>query len=350
MAGSVAHAGAFANLSVIRRRAHDVCCRFPVRRGTDIDHAVSVLRAGGLVAFPTETVYGLGADASSGAAARRVFAAKGRPVDHPLIVHLRDAPGELDRWCESVPAAARLLAEKFWPGPLTLIVQRGARIAPEVTGGGDTVGLRTPAHPLAQRLLAAFGGAIAAPSANRYGQISPTTADHVLADLGDDVDYVLDGGECEVGVESTIVDLTGPVPVLRRPGGAPRAELEGALGVRLAEPAAPKYSGSQPSHYAPGARVIAVAPDQLAAAVRAEDGLVAVLAPASVLAAAGLPASVRTLALPDDLDDAARRLYAALRELDATGVDVIVAALPPEVGLGEAIADRLRRAAGPRKP
>jgi len=319
-----------------------------VRRGTDIDHAAGVLRAGGLVAFPTETVYGLGADASSAAAARRVFAAKGRPSDHPLIVHLLDAPGELDRYAASVPEAARVLAAKFWPGPLTLIVRRGDRIAPETTGGGDTVGLRTPAHPLAQRLLAAFGGAIAAPSANRYGHVSPTTADHVVEDLGDDVDYILDGGECAVGVESTIVDLTGPTPVLRRPGGAPRAELEGVLGVRLADPEAPKYSGSQPSHYAPGARVIAVAPDELAATVDGEDGLIGVLAPASVLAAAKLPAGVRIVALPDDLGDAARRLYAALRELDATGVDVIIAALPPEIGLGEAIADRLRRAAGPR--
>lgn len=307
-----------------------------------------MLRAGGLVAFPTETVYGLGADASSATACARVFAAKGRPADHPLIVHLRE--GELDRWGRDVPAAARVLAAKFWPGPLTLIVQRGATIAREATGGGDTVGLRSPAHPLAQALLAAFDGAIAGPSANRYGHVSPTTADHVIADLGDAVDYVLDGGECDVGVESTIVDLTGAAPMLRRPGGVPRAAIEQALGVRLVEPDAPRYSGSQPSHYAPGARLIAVAPDELAAAVLAEDGLVAALAPVSVLAAAHLPPGVRAAALPDDLAEAARRLYAALRELDATGVDVIVAALPPEVGLGEAIADRLRRAAGPRKP
>ncbi len=321
-----------------------------MRRGTDIEHAASVLRAGGLVAFPTETVYGLGGDASSADAARKIFAAKGRPADHPLIVHLRHAPDELDRWAADVPASARVLADRFWPGPLTLIVRRGARIAPEVTGGGDTVGLRTPAHPMAQALLAAFGGAVAAPSANRYGHVSPTTADHVVDDLGGDVDYVLDGGACEVGVESTIVDLTGDVAVLRRPGGVTREQVEDALGAPLGEPEAPRYSGSTPSHYAPSARVVAVPAAQLADTVRAQRGNVGVLAPASVLAAAGLPPSVRVVALPDELDAAARRLYAALRELDATGVDVIVAVLPPEAGVGAAIADRLRRAAGPRGP
>jgi L-threonylcarbamoyladenylate synthase len=322
-----------------------------VRRGTDIDHAARVLGDGGLVAFPTETVYGLGADAASPTAVRKIFAAKRRPAGHPLIVHL--APGaDLDAWAVDVPGAARALAARFWPGPLTIILRRGPAIAPEVTGGGATVGLRTPAHPVAQALLAAFGGAIAAPSANRHGQVSPTTADHVVADLGDDVDYVLDGGPCEVGVESTIVDLSGGAAALLRPGAIAAADLERALGAPLTPPgdAAPRAPGTLPSHYAPRARVIAVDPADLASAIAAAAPAdrVAALGLAAALDAAALPDGVVRAALPDDLDAAARGLYAALRELDASGVDVIVAALPAEHGVGAAIADRLRRAAGPR--
>jgi L-threonylcarbamoyladenylate synthase len=307
-------------------------------RGTDIAEAARVLREGGLVAFPTETVYGLGADASSPAAVRKIFAAKGRPVEHPLIVHLA-AGTELDGYAASVPAAARALAARFWPGPLTLILRRGPRIAPEVTGGGDTVGLRMPDHPMAQALLAAFGGAVAAPSANRFGRVSATTADHVAAELGDAVDYLLDGGACAVGVESTIVDLSGgpgSLPVLLRPGGISRDQLERALGVRVADPtpSAVRAPGTLPSHYAPRARLVAVPAAEVPAAV----------------AAATRVGTVAVLELPADLEEAARTLYASLRDLDATGVDTIVAALPPEIGIGAAIAERLRRAAGPREP
>lgn len=302
-------------------------------RGTDIDEAARVLDAGGLVAFPTETVYGLGADARSAAAVAKIFAAKGRPSDHPLIVHVA-AGAPLEDYAARVPAAARRLAERFWPGPLTMILPRGAAIVPAVTGGGDSVGLRMPAHPLAQRLLAAFGGPVAAPSANRFGKISATTADDVAADLGDAIEYLLDGGSCRVGVESTIVDLTGAAPVLLRPGGVAREELEEALGVRVGDPGAraTRAPGTLPSHYAPRARVVAVprAEVERVAAEEARRGTVA------------------TLVLPDDLEEAARTLYARLRALDAAGADVIVAALPPERGLGVAIADRLRRAAGPR--
>jgi len=303
-----------------------------VHRGNDIAEAADVLRRGGLVAFPTETVYGLGADASSPAAIARIYAAKGRPSDHPVIVHL--APGaDLTRWAEDVPAAARTLAARFWPGPLTIILRRGPAIAAAVGGGGDTVGLRTPAHPIAQRLLAAFGGAVAAPSANRFGHVSPTTADHVAADLGDAIDYLLDGGACEVGVESTIVDLSGDAPALLRPGGIAREQLERALGVPVAQASGVvRAPGALPSHYAPRARVIAVPAAEL-------DGAVA---------AARAHGRVAVLRLPADLDEAARRLYAELRALDAGGADVIVAELPPEIGIGAAIADRLRRAAGPR--
>jgi L-threonylcarbamoyladenylate synthase len=330
---------------------------FPaMRRGTDIDEATRVLAAGGLVAFPTETVYGLGADASSPTAAARIFAAKGRPAGHPLIVHLPGVhlPGasgaaDLAGWAREIPAdAARLTA--FWPGPLTLILRRGPRVALEVTGGADTVGLRVPDHPLAQALLRRFGGGVAAPSANRFGRISPTTADHVAAELGDAVDYILDGGPCAVGVESTIVDLSGPAAALLRPGGVPRAALEAALGHPLAAPtaSAAPAPGTLESHYAPRATVIAVEPAGLAAAVIAAmaGGRVAVLAPAAVLAGLALPAGAIAAPLPDDDAGAARDLYAALRDLDAT----LVAALPPARGLGEAVADRLRRAGGPRSP
>jgi len=176
-------------------------------RGVDVARAAKVLVRGGLVAFPTETVYGLGADASNAEAVARVFATKGRPPTHPLIVHLADA-AQLDHFAVAIPDAARALAAAAWPGPLTLILEKSARVSDAVTGGAPTVGLRVPAHPLAHAMLVAFGGGVAAPSANRFGAVSPTTADHVVADLGRDVDYVLDGGACRVGVESTIVDLS----------------------------------------------------------------------------------------------------------------------------------------------
>jgi L-threonylcarbamoyladenylate synthase len=318
-----------------------------MRRGTDIAHAASVLRAGGVVAFPTETVYGLGADASNEAAVARVYAIKGRPRAHPLIVHL--APDAvLDDWATGVPDIARELTA-LWPGPLTIILDKSARVAAAATGGSPTVGLRVPAHPMAQALLRAFGGGIAAPSANRFGAVSPTTADHVAADLGDDVDYILDGGACEVGVESTIVDLSRGHAVLLRPGGAPREVIEAITGaLAAADHDAPAAPGTLESHYAPRARVIAVAPADVPAAVAASSGKIAVLAPASAFAAwPPLPAMAH--ALPDDVAGMARDLYAALRDLDAAGVDLIVAALPPEAGLGEAVADRLRRAAGPSR-
>lgn len=317
-------------------------------RGHDLARAAATIARGGLVAFPTETVYGLGADASNDAAVARIFAVKGRPRAHPLIVHI--APDTLDRWAVEIPPAARALAAAHWPGPLTLILRAGSRVAPAVTGGAATVGLRVPAHRLALELLAAFGGGIAAPSANRFGAVSPTTADHVAADLGDDVDYILDGGPCAVGVESTIVDLSRGRAVLLRPGGLGREAIERIIG-RLAAPddEAPAAPGTLASHYAPSARVVAVEPEQLAAAACAATGRVAVLAPRALLATTrGLPGGVVVRPLPDDVDGMARELYGALRELDAADVDVVVAALPPAVGLGEAVGDRLRRAAGPR--
>ena len=319
-----------------------------MERGTDVARAAAVLRAGGLVAFPTETVYGLGADASRDDAAAKIFTAKGRPRGHPLIVHLA-AGARLDDWAIAIPDAARRLVAAAWPGPLTIILQRGPRIALATTGGAATVGLRVPAHPMAQALLAAFGGGIAAPSANRFGAVSPTTADHVVSDLGDAVDYVLDGGACDVGVESTIVALSRARPVLLRPGGMPREAIEAIVGpLASADADAPAAPGTLASHYAPRAEVIAVEGAQVPVEVAAASGRrIGVLAPASAFAAWGdLP--VVAWRLPDDLAGMARELYRALRDLDAAGVDVVIAALPPSIGLGEAVGDRLRRAAGPR--
>lgn len=323
-------------------------------RGADLARAVAVLRGGGLVAFPTETVYGLGADATSDAAVGRIFAAKGRPHAHPLIVHLAE-DARLDDWAIEIPEAARRLARAAWPGPLTMILRKGPRVAAATTGGAQTVGLRVPAHPVAQALLRGFGGGIAAPSANRFGAVSPTTADHVAGDLGDAVDYLLDGGACEVGVESTIVDLSRGRPVLLRPGGLAREPIElitGPLGMPDAE--APAAPGTLASHYAPRAEVVAVAPDEVPAAVasvrevRGSAAKIAVLAPAAAFAA-WLGLRVHAYRLPDEVAGMARALYAALRDLDAAGIDVVIAALPPAVGLGEAVGDRLRRAAGPRR-
>ncbi|MEW2521688.1 L-threonylcarbamoyladenylate synthase [Actinacidiphila alni] len=316
---------------------------------SDIAKAAEVLRTGGLVALPTETVYGLGANAEDPAAVARIFAVKGRPPSHPLIVHLGSAD-HLDNWVEAVPAAARLLAKHFWPGPLTLVLRRGPRVPMEVTGGLETVAVRVPDHPVARALLTEFGGGAAAPSANRFGSVSPTTADHVRAELGDAVDFVLDGGPCEVGVESTIVDATGEVPAILRPGGVTREDIEAVLGhaVEVHGSSAVRVPGQHPSHYAPRARVVLVEPEQVVAeAERARERghRVGVLRPASCAAPAGAHA---VLPVPDALPFYARGLYGYLRELDERGCDLIVASLPAEEGLGLAIANRLRRAAGPR--
>ena len=310
----------------------------------EIQHAVAILREGGLVAFPTETVYGLGADARSERAVGRIFAAKGRPAGHPLIVHLPSAE-HLDRWARAVPEAARALASRFWPGPLTIILEKRPDVPDAVTGGQRTVGLRVPSHPLALALLDAFDGGLAAPSANRFGSVSPTSAAHVLGELGGRVDLVLDGGPCEVGVESTIVDLSVPSePRLLRPGGIAREALESVLGPVVVGGGQVRAPGTLASHYAPHAEVRAVDAGLLASeAARAagEGRRVVVLAARDV---EGLP----RIALPDEPEGRARRLYAALREVDAAGYEVAIVALSPEDGLGAALSDRLRRASAPR--
>lgn len=311
----------------------------------DLERAARVLREGGLVAFPTETVYGLGANARDPAAVAKIFAAKGRPADHPLIVHLPSAD-LLPRWAARVPETARRLAEAFWPGPLTLVLPRAPGVPDAVTGGLDTVGLRVPGHPVALALLGAFGDGVAAPSANRYGRVSPTLARHVREELGDRVDLVLDGGACDVGIESTIVDLSGDAPVLLRPGAVTPAMLEAALGVpvRAAGEGATPSPGRKPSHYAPRARVLLASDAEAVSLARAfagggaRVGLLAVRPP--------LDPAVVWLGLPEDPARQARQLYQRLRDADALGLDVVIAVPPPGDGLALALQDRLRRAAG----
>ncbi len=300
-----------------------------------IARAAAILTAGGLVAFPTETVYGLGADARSDRAVARVFDAKGRPRFNPLIVHLADLAA-VERMAE-VPEAARRLAQAFWPGPLTLVLRLGpqAGLSPLVTAGLPTVAVRVPAHPVAQALLAAFGGPVAAPSANPSGRISPTRAEHVMEGLGERIDAVIDGGACAVGLESTILALD-PRPTILRPGGVPAEALARVLGRAPAEgadAARPTAPGQLASHYAPR-----VALRLGAGAPRPGESFLGF--------GPGPPATVN-LSPSGDLVEAAASLFRALHELDRLGRPVAVAPIPEE-GLGRAINDRLRRAAAPR--
>lgn len=286
-----------------------------------------------MVAFPTETVYGLGADAENEAAVRRVFEIKGRPIGHPVIVHLADI-SQLDDWARDVPPAARLLAERFWPGPLTLVLPRTSRVSDLVTGSQDTVAVRAPSHPLAHEILRAFGGGVVAPSANRFGSVSATRAEHVIADLGDAVDLVVDGGAATIGVESTIVDLAHGEPAILRPGGITREQISEALRVPVRDGGGSvRVPGSLPSHYAPRARV------ELAESDAVAEGLV------KALRSQGLRVHEISSA---EVNAFARDLYERLRAADRAGADAIVVVLPADEGLGVALRDRLRRAAAPR--
>lgn len=313
----------------------------------EIAAAAQELRRGGLVAFPTETVYGLGGDACNAAALRRIFALKSRPESHPLIVHLRSA-AELPQWAAAVPERAQRLAAAFWPGPLTLVLPRAAGVPDLVTGGQATVAVRVPAHPVAQQLLEAFGGAIAAPSANRHGHVSPTRAAHVRDEFGASLPCVLDGGDCEVGLESTIVDCSGADTRVLRPGsitlGLLRTVVPEAMG-GVAGAGAPRVPGSTPAHYAPGTplRLVsagalpALAAQRLAAGERV-----------AVLATGAAPLQHPQLLWLDAGHDAARfghDLYANLRALDRAGCACILAEEAADGEAWDAVRDRLMRAA-----
>ncbi len=303
----------------------------------EVRRAAEILRAGGLVAFPTETVYGLGADASSAQAMARLYKVKGRPADHPVIVHF-GSTAEAFAWASEVPAEARKLAEQFWPGPLTLILKRSEKAGDFVTGGQPSVGLRVPSHPIAGELLKEFGKPIAAPSANRFGRVSPTTAAHVREDLGGDVDLVLEGGPSEVGIESTIVDLSGGAPTLLRPGKISKDDLQKIISLGKAD-AALRHSGGMEKHYAPKT------PARLVPTHELDREISKLTVKAAVLAFSRPDERVDFwLRMPRDPAGYAQKLYAALRELDGAKCDAILIEAPPAEPGWEAVLDRLRKA------
>ena len=313
----------------------------------DIAFAANVLRSGGLVAFPTETVYGLGADAANERAVMTVFSTKGRPADHPLIVHLATA-AEMTRWARDIPDVAWRIAERFWPGPLTLILRRAPGVSDAVTGGQDTIGLRVPAHPVALALLKAFGGGIAAPSANRFGCISPTSAAHVLAEFGHSLPCVIDGGRCEIGLESTILDLSGGSPRVLRPGAITPAALNQILNTELATSTdnVPRVPGSLASHYAPETPLRLLPRAELTAAA-----LALLQRGQTVTVVSSQPAEIHQsachwLMMPDNAAQYGQSLYALLRDIDKSACDYILIELPPAQMQWEAVSDRLTRAAG----
>jgi len=329
-----------------RGQTHRIALADPAAVG----RAAHLLRAGELVAFPTETVYGLGADASNADAVGQIFATKGRPAAHPVIVHVRDA-AQVPHWARELPAGATKLAKAFWPGPLTLILPRTSLASDAVTGGQDNVGLRVPAHPVAQMLLAAFaalgGKGIAAPSANRFGHVSPTTAQHVADDLGDDVSLILDGGACAIGMESTIVAFAESEAMLLRPGAIDRDSLARVLGRSLvsASAAAPRASGSLVSHYAPRTPLYVLTPLELPPAIRrrtADGDRVAVLA-LTVARPAGFDGP--WVGAARDSAGYARSLYAHLRTLDTSAAAAIFVEQVPDATEWDAVRDRLGRAA-----
>jgi len=316
-----------------------------------IAHAADLLRQGRLVAFPTETVYGLGADAKNPVAVAAIFKAKGRPADHPLIVHIADIDS-LGDWASTVPEAALKLANRFWPGPLAMILNKQPEVPPAVTGGQPTVGLRIPDHAVALALLKSFGGGVAAPSANRFCRISPTQAIHVSEELGDSVDMILDGGACQVGVESTIIDLSGSRPRLLRPGHITAQEIEAVLQTELILPAANAVAipagirapGMMEVHYAPTTPAIRCPAEQLQEMLTALIGNGKRIGLLSYQLDIAQTSQVRVLRLPEQAGDYAQRLYAALRELDSLQMDLILVEQPPQTEPWRAVNDRLKKA------
>jgi L-threonylcarbamoyladenylate synthase len=312
----------------------------------EIDQAVEALREGEVVAFPTETVYGLGADASNPDAVRKIFELKGRPATHPLIVHI-EHPRALERWALSVPPAAAALAEKFWPGPLTLILRRAPAVDLAITGGQDTVAVRVPGHPVAQQLLRAFGSGIAAPSANRYGRISPTRPEHVRDEFGDDVRIVLDGGDCKIGLESTIVSCVDTVPRILRPGSLTLTQLRTVVPDLQAGPAngAPRVPGSDAKHYAPRTSLSIVASrtlEEVVGQLTEHRERIAVLAMRPPRVANKYMTWINAGRRADVYG---RELYVNLRTLDKSGAKEILAEEVPSGEAWDAVRDRLHRAA-----
>lgn len=300
-------------------------------RDSAILEATDILLHGGLVGIPTETVYGLAGHAENLSTLERIFEVKGRPVTHPLILHI-DSDSRLDEWSRDISPAARELGRLLWPGPLTMLLYRSSRVSNLVTGGRDTVAIRVPDHSIALNLLSRLESALAAPSANRFGRVSPTTAQHVLTDLGSDVDLILDGGPCSIGVESTIVDMTRPIPQLLRPGGITVSQIEEILDLKLdlatGDSRAP---GMLESHYAPTCTVELVATAESA------------ISRARQLKSDSM--QVHILDFSQDLNAYAKHMYEFLRDADRQGCDVVVAVMPSDVGIGRAIRDRLTKAA-----
>jgi len=329
-----------------------------MHESAEIERAVEILRSGGLVAFATETVYGLGADATNARAVDKIFSVKGRPPTNPLIVHVADV-SVARRYVTAWPESAEHLARAFWPGPLTMVLPKYQTIVPAVTAGLPTVAIRCPDHPIALALLKKFSGPIAAPSANRSNRISPTTADHVRRELGDDVDLILDGGDCRVGIESTVVDLTSSRPAILRPGAIGRERLEQLLGPIDFTPAtdhsAPAASpGRLPVHYAPTAPAFRFTNSDLA---RLQNLLSSRLGRSTVfliIEGTELAAQLRQwtnsgtiIEMPASADDYARRLYAAFHEADDRRPDAIWVQQPPDQPQWDAVKDRLSRATRP---
>jgi len=296
--------------------------------GTDIDRAIEVIRNGGLVGFPTETVYGLAADYSNVNAVNKIFAVKGRPNNHPLIVHVGSI--EFARTCSSEwTVSAETLGNSYWPGPLTVVVKKTLGVADVVTGGHSTVALRVPGHVMALELLNRMNGGLAAPSANKFGRVSPTTAQHVWDDLGTSVDYILDGGPCVVGIESTIVDCSIPTPVVLRPGGISTEDIQTVIAIGLEDPGVSRAPGMLPAHYAPNCQVI----------------LVDTIAEANQLLVNRKSNSSRVLDASTEPVTFASTMYAQLRQCDVDGVQFLTVVQPSPLGIGLAIRDRLTKAA-----
>jgi L-threonylcarbamoyladenylate synthase len=331
----------------------------------EVGRAVEILRGGGLVAFPTETVYGLGADATNADAVAKIFAVKGRPPTNPLIVHVADA-ATARRFAADWPLAASHLAERFWPGALTLVLPRTAEIVRAVTAGGETVGLRVPAHPLALQLLRKFGGPVAAPSANKSNRISPTTAQHVRDELGDAVDLILDGGRCGVGIESTVLDLAARWPTVLRPGAVTREQIEAVIGVAVSDAAGdpPDHTvarspGQQLLHYAPRARAFRFQPARLREALAAVRQMEPSPGPVGIICFESLGWGGYPLAImPNEPPAYARELYATMRSVDDTLAELprqkpwsptglILIEMPPDRPEWAAVRDRIIRATAP---